>query len=112
MHRLDHNADAAFESVNGLFAEVLAAVERRREEVLAEVRRRKDEKRKVLEEQLKIIQTEKAQVDKDVEVRDRERDSLFRISLFGKYRVLSHADPDPELLQAVLRIRIRDPGPF
>jgi hypothetical protein len=77
MHRLDHNADAAFESVNGLFAEVLAAVERRREEVLAEVRRRKDEKRKVLEEQLKIIQTEKAQVDKDVEVRDRERDSLF-----------------------------------
>ncbi len=70
MHRLDHNADAAFESVNGLFAEVLAAVERRREEVLAEVRRRKDEKRKVLEEQLKIIQTEKAQVDKDVEVRE------------------------------------------
>jgi hypothetical protein len=69
MHRLDHNADASFEAVNALFAEVMAAVERRREEVVAEVKRKKDEKRKVLEEQLKIIHTEKAQVDKDVEVR-------------------------------------------
>ena len=68
MHRLDHNAEAAFEAVNALFAEVMAAVERRREDAMAEVRRRKEEKRKVLEEQLKIIHTEKAQVDKDVEV--------------------------------------------
>lgn len=67
MHRLDHNAEAAFESVNALFAEVMAAVERRRDDVMAEVRRKKEEKRKVLEEQLKIINTEKAQVDKDVE---------------------------------------------
>jgi DNA-binding PucR family transcriptional regulator len=68
MHRLDHNADSAFEAVNALFAEVMAAVERRREEVMAEVERKKEEKRRVLEEQLKIIHTEKAQVDKDVEV--------------------------------------------
>ena len=46
-------------------------MERRREEVLAEVKRKKDEKKKVLEEQLKIIQAEKAQVDKDVQVRVR-----------------------------------------
>jgi DNA-binding PucR family transcriptional regulator len=68
MHRLDHNAEAAFQAVNALFAEVMAAVERRREEVMAEVERKKEEKRRVLEEQLKIIHTEKAQVDKDVEV--------------------------------------------
>ena len=44
-------------------------MDRRREQVLAEVKRRKDEKKKVLEEQLKLIQTEKSQVDKDVQVR-------------------------------------------
>jgi len=67
MHRLDHNADQSFQTVNQLFEEVTSAVERRREEVLAEVKRKKDEKKKVLEEQLKIIQAEKAQVDKDVQ---------------------------------------------
>jgi len=67
MHRLDHNADEAFNTVNQLFEEVAAAVERRREQVLGEVKRKKDEKKKVLEEQLKIIQSEKSQVDKDVQ---------------------------------------------
>ena len=43
-------------------------MEARREEVLAEVKRKKDEKKKVLEEQLKMIQAEKAQVDQDVQV--------------------------------------------
>ncbi len=43
-------------------------MERRREEVLAEVKHKKDEKKKVLEEQLKLINTEKSQVDKDVQV--------------------------------------------
>ena len=68
MHRLDHNADESFSVVNQLFEEVAAAVDRRREQVLADVKRKKDEKKKVLEEQLKIIQAEKAQVDKDVQV--------------------------------------------
>jgi len=67
MHRLDHNADQSFDHVNQLFQEVISCVERRREEVLAEVKHKKDEKKKVLEEQLKLINTEKSQVDKDVQ---------------------------------------------
>lgn len=67
MHRLDHNADQSFNVVNQLFQEVAESVERRRDQVLSDVKRKKDEKKKVLEEQLKIIQTEKLQVDKDVQ---------------------------------------------
>jgi len=67
MHRLDHNADQSFQVVNNLFQEVVAAVEARREEVLAEVKQKKDDKKRVLEEQLKLINSEKCQVDKDVQ---------------------------------------------
>jgi hypothetical protein len=48
--------------------QVVECVERRREEVLGEVKHKKDEKKKVLEEQLKLINSEKLQVDKDVQV--------------------------------------------
>ena len=34
IHRLDHNADAAFETVNARFQTVLDNVERRRQEVI------------------------------------------------------------------------------
>jgi tripartite motif-containing protein 2/3 len=67
MHRLDHRGDAAYDEVRDLFDTVVEAVERRREEVLLEVKRKKDEKRRVLEEQLRIIQAEKAEVDSDME---------------------------------------------
>jgi len=67
IHRLDHNADQSFDHVNQLFQEVVECVERRREEVLGEVKHKKDEKKKVLEEQLKLINSEKLQVDKDVQ---------------------------------------------
>jgi len=67
IHRLDHRGDSAYQEVRNLFDEVVEAVEKRRDEVLLEVKRKKDEKRKVLEEQLKIIQTEKGEVDEDVE---------------------------------------------
>ena len=36
--------------------------------MLGEVKHKKDEKKKVLEEQLKLINSEKLQVDKDVQV--------------------------------------------
>ena len=39
-------------------------------QVLAEVREKRDEKKKVLEEQLQIIQGEKQKVDQDVQVRN------------------------------------------
>ena len=44
------------------------AVEKQRQEVLSEVRNRRDEKRKVLDEQLQIIQQERSKVDTDVQV--------------------------------------------
>ena len=50
-----------------MFDEVLKAVEKRREEVLLDVKRKKDDKKKVLEEQLKIIASEKVEVDSDVQ---------------------------------------------
>lgn len=56
--------------VNAQFQAILDGVERKRQDVLAEVKSKKDEKRKVLEEQLKIIQSEKARVDADVKVRN------------------------------------------
>ena len=67
MHLLDHSADNSFASVNELFEEVIAAVQKRRLEVLGEVKAKKDEKKKVLEEQLKLIQSEKKEVECEVE---------------------------------------------
>ena len=67
MHKLDHRGDAAYDEVREIFDEVLKAVEKRREEVLLDVKRKKDDKKRVLEEQLKIIASEKVEVDSDVE---------------------------------------------
>ena len=67
IHKLDHRGDSAYDDVRVIFDEVLKAVEKRREEVLLDVKRKKDEKKKVLEEQLKIIAAEKVEVDSDVE---------------------------------------------
>jgi len=67
IHKLDHRGDAAYDEVRDMFDEVLKAVEKRREEVLLDVKRKKDDKKKVLEEQLKIIASEKVEVDSDVQ---------------------------------------------
>ena len=67
MHKLDHRGDAAYDEVRDMFDEVLKAVEKRREEVLLDVKKKKDDKKKVLEEQLKIIASEKVEVDSDVQ---------------------------------------------
>ena len=67
MHRLDHSADDSFAAVDALFEDVAASVQKRRLEVLGEVKAKKDEKRKVLEEQLKLIQMEKKEVECEVE---------------------------------------------
>lgn len=66
IHRLDHNADTAFEKVNAGFQAAIEAIEAKRTEVLSEVKRKKDEKKKVLEDQLAIIKAEKSKVDSDV----------------------------------------------
>jgi len=66
IHRLDHNADAAFEKINVQFQAILDGVERTRQAVLNDAKRSKDEKRKILDEQLNIIQSEKNKVDQEV----------------------------------------------
>ena len=68
IHKLSHNADACFERVNARFQSVIDCVEQQRQEVLSEVRSKRDEKKKVLEDQLQIIQQEKSKVDSDVQV--------------------------------------------
>ena len=68
IHRLDHSADEAFETVNVRFQEILDGVEKTRQEALSEIKRKKDEKKKILEEQLNIIHSENNKVDADVKV--------------------------------------------
>ena len=51
------------------FQEILDGVEKTRQEVLSEIKRKKDEKKKILEEQLNIIHSEKNKVDADVKVK-------------------------------------------
>lgn len=67
IHMLDHNADNSFTAVNKLFEEVAEEVEQRRIQVLSEVKGKKDEKKHVLEEQLKIIAAEKTEVEEEVD---------------------------------------------
>jgi hypothetical protein len=57
--------------VNLRFQAVLENVEKQRQGVLANVREKRDEKKKVLEEQIQIIQAEKEKVDQDVRVRNK-----------------------------------------
>jgi len=64
--RLEHLADAAFNSVNRLFEELGDVMEKKRIEVIADVRRRKDEKKHVLEQQLKEIEAEKSDVQTNI----------------------------------------------
>lgn len=61
--RLEHLSDAAFNSVNRLFEEISETLEKKRLEMISDVRRRKEEKKKVLEEQLKDIEAERSDIN-------------------------------------------------
>lgn len=61
--RLENLSDAAFNSVNRLFEELGEILEKKRLEMIADVRRKKNEKRKVLEQQLKDIESQKSDVN-------------------------------------------------
>jgi len=61
--RLEHLSDAAFNSVNRLFEELGEILEKKRLEMIADVRRRKNEKRKVLEQQLAEIESQKSDIN-------------------------------------------------
>ena len=57
-----------FFQVNVRFQAVIDCVEQARQDVLNDVKRKRDEKRKILDEQINIIQAEKAKVDTDIQV--------------------------------------------
>ncbi len=59
----------SFLQVNVRFQAVIDCVEQARQDVLNDVKRKRDEKRKILDEQINIIQAEKAKVDTDIQVR-------------------------------------------
>ena len=61
--RLEHLSDAAYNSVNRLFEELGEILEKKRLEMIADVRRRKNEKRKVLEQQLAEIESQKSDIN-------------------------------------------------
>ena len=65
IHRLDHSADDSFTSVNLIFDDLIAAVERKRSEYLCLVKQKKDEKKKILENQLETIEKEKNLIDSE-----------------------------------------------
>ena len=65
IHKLDHSADDSFTSVNVIFDDVIAAVEKRRSEYLSQVKLKKDEKKKILEDQLETIEKEKNLIDSE-----------------------------------------------
>ena len=58
LDRLEHLSDAAFNSVNRLFEELGEILEKKRLEIMSDVRRRKEEKKMVLQQQLKEIEAE------------------------------------------------------
>ena len=66
MHRLDHNVDSAFELVNKSFQEIIDSTEKRRQEVLTMIKRTRDDKKKILQEQVSLIQDERDQVEDEV----------------------------------------------
>ncbi len=74
IHKLDHNADDAFEAVNNRYQDILDTVEKKRQEALQQIREKRDEKKKVLEDQLQTIQNERKAIDADVQASQQQVD--------------------------------------
>lgn len=66
MRKLEQNADHAFEDINRTFQEIINVVDRRRQELLGHAKKIREDKRSVLEEQLKLIQNEKNRVEEEM----------------------------------------------
>ena len=66
MQRLDQLSDAALNSVDRLFQELGELVEKKRVEVISEVRRKRDEKKSVLQSQLREIELERNDVSREL----------------------------------------------
>ncbi|CAM1311867.1 Uncharacterised protein g5823 [Pycnogonum litorale] len=63
MQKLDANVGRTFEMVDRSFEDLFDLIRRRKDEMMSLVGKTRDEKKKVLEEQMEIIQTEKSKVE-------------------------------------------------
>lgn len=63
IHKLDQNAEQAFEDINRTFQEIINLVERRRQDVLSIAKKMKQDKVNILENQLRLIEGEKAKIE-------------------------------------------------
>lgn len=67
MHKLEQNVEHTFDTINQSFQELVNKCEKRRQEVLGLAKKTRDEKKKVLQEQLALINAEKAKVQEECE---------------------------------------------
>lgn len=63
IRKLDQNADNAFGDINCFFQKIIDLVDKRRQQVLATAKKMREDKREVLENQLRLIEQEKAKVE-------------------------------------------------
>ncbi|XP_037074978.1 tripartite motif-containing protein 2-like isoform X2 [Pollicipes pollicipes] len=62
IHELEHGVDATFEQISTSFQELIDSLERRRAQLLTQVKTTRDEKKSVLEDQLRLIEAERSKV--------------------------------------------------
>ena len=67
IQKLDQNAEECLETINAAFSDITTMLETRRREVMQMVKQTHDDKKKVLQEQLQIIEAEKTKVQTDCE---------------------------------------------
>jgi tripartite motif-containing protein 2/3 len=67
MVKLEDSVDRTMDSVNRSFQDLIGAVDKRRHDVLQMVKKIRDEKKRVLKEQLDLIETEKSKVQNECE---------------------------------------------
>ncbi|XP_076030770.1 tripartite motif-containing protein 2-like isoform X2 [Oratosquilla oratoria] len=65
IHQLDHAVDSTFEDVNRAFQGIIDIIEERRTAVINSVKKLRDEKKKVLTDQLDIIESERRKVQQE-----------------------------------------------
>ncbi|GAB6029536.1 hypothetical protein CHUAL_005286 [Chamberlinius hualienensis] len=65
INKLDNNAEHTFEMISQSFQELIAICDKRRQELLGQAKKTRDEKKKVLQEQLALINAEKAKVESE-----------------------------------------------
>lgn len=66
IRKLDQNADLAYEDINRTFQEMINIFDQRRQELLGLTKKIREDKRSVLEDQLKAIQVEKSKVESEI----------------------------------------------